>query len=140
MGQSGKTTAMDEIPGALRSPSEKSEPQAQICMGTARRIAVLVAAYLGLFLSFLDVSIVAVALATIAGQFQAYEQSNWVFNAYMLTYMAFGIILARLSDIFGILSVEIMSLTLFLAFSIGCALSRNMTELSVTHTVRWCVC
>lgn len=41
----------------------------------------------GMFLGFLDTTIVAVALPTIAGDFNDYGQSTWVVTAYLLTYM-----------------------------------------------------
>lgn len=97
---------------------------------TGWRLATLMfAIFSGLFLSFLDTSIVAVALATIADHFQDFDASSWVFTAYLLNYMAFGIILSRLSDVFGMKAVELTCMVLFLAFSLGCGLSRNMTEL-----------
>ena len=94
-----------------------------------RLTIIMISVFTGLFLSFLDTTIVGVALATIASRFEAFEASSWVFTAYLLTYMAFGIILARLSDFFGLKTIEIFSLLLFLGFSAACGAAKNMTQL-----------
>lgn len=101
-----------------------------------RLICLMLAIFIGLFLSFLDTTIVAVALATIAKHFGEFDNSSWVFTAYLLTYMAFGIILSRLSDTLGTKTMEAACMVLFLAMSIGCALSTGMTELSVWPVAR----
>ena len=101
-----------------------------------RRILLLISVFIGLFLSFLDSTIVAVALTTIADQFNEYDRSTWVITAYLLTYMAFAIIISRLSDIFGRRTVEVASFVIFICFSLGCALSRNMTELIVFRALQ----
>lgn len=92
--------------------------------------------FVGTFLSFLDTTIIAVALPTISNQFNDYERSSWVFTAYLLTYMAFGIILARMSDIFGKKAIEVTSMLVFLVFSLGCALSKNMIQLIVFRALQ----
>jgi MFS family permease len=101
-----------------------------------RLIVIMLSIFMGLFLSFLDTSIVAVALATIASKFGAFENSSWVFTTYLLTYMAFGIILARLSDFFGLKTVEAFSFVLFLVFSALCGAARNMTQLIIFRAIQ----
>ncbi|KAK5173007.1 uncharacterized protein LTR77_003129 [Saxophila tyrrhenica] len=101
-----------------------------------RLVVVMLSIFTGLFLSFLDTSIVAVALATIASRFESFQNSSWVFTAYLVTYMAFGIILARLSDFLGLKTVEVMSMTLFLAFSAACGAAHNMTQLIVFRALQ----
>lgn len=104
---------------------------------TGWRLVVLLASlYVGLFLSFLDTTIVSVALPTIAATFDAFSTSTWVLTAYLLTYMAFATIIARLSDIFGKKTVEVASFVVFVAASLGCGLSRNMTELIVMRALQ----
>ncbi|KAK3691698.1 hypothetical protein LTR37_018491 [Vermiconidia calcicola] len=101
-----------------------------------RRTVLLVAVFVGLFLSFLDTTIVSVALATIASQFNDYNRATWVLTAYLLTYMAFAIIIARLSDIFGRKVVEICSFVVFIAFSLACGLSKNMMQLIIFRALQ----
>ncbi|KAK4565589.1 hypothetical protein LTR86_004206 [Recurvomyces mirabilis] len=112
------------------SPGSEEESDAhQEQLSTWRGTAILVSALTGTFLSILDSAIVAVALATIANEFGDFDESSWVFTGYMLSYMAFGVILARLSDTFGLATIETVSMGLFFAFSAAGASSRNMTEL-----------
>ena len=101
-----------------------------------RLYLVMSGVFTGLFVSMLDTSIVAVALPTIANEFQNFADSTWVFTAYMITYMAFGIILARLSDIFGLAFVEILSMVIFMAFSLACALSKTMLQLIIFRALQ----
>nr|POE63739.1 efflux pump roqt [Quercus suber] len=96
-----------------------------------RLVLLLVAVYLGLFISMMDTTIVAVALTTIANDFDAFDQSSWVLTAYLLTYMACSIIVSRLSDVFGRKTVELASLVCFAAFSLGCALSTSILQLII---------
>jgi MFS family permease len=111
-------------------------PQPTIEVSGWHRILLLASVFTGLFLSFLDSTIVSVALATIANQFHDFEHATWVVTAYLLSYMAFAIIIARLSDIFGKKAVEICSFLLFIGFSLGCALSQNMTQLIVFRALQ----
>ena len=101
-----------------------------------RQHCIIASVFMGLFLSFLDTTIVAVALPTISDQFGGFARSSWVITAYLLTYMAFGIILARLSDFFGSKAIEVTSLVLFLIFSIACAVSQNMFQLIVFRALQ----
>jgi MFS family permease len=90
---------------------------------------VLAATFVGLCLSLLDTTIVAVSLPTIAEHFDEFDRSTWIINAYLITYMAFSIVIARMSDIFSCRSVQAVSFIIFIAFSLGCALSTSMTQL-----------
>lgn len=122
--KSGSSTTINSRTTAPRSNNEVS-------LKGWRLLLTMLAAFTALFLSMLDTSIVAVALPTIANEFQNFSDSNWIFTAYMITYMAFGIILARLSDIFGLAFVEILSMIVFMVFSLACALSKSMLQLII---------
>ena len=100
------------------------------------RAVVLTSIFTGLFLSFLDTTIVSVALTTIASQFDDFGHATWVLTAYLLTYMAFAIIISRFSDIFGRKTVEVVCFGLFISFSLGCALSQNMTQLIIFRALQ----
>lgn len=122
-------------------PSSTDEPAAQtsryrdapltVQVTGWRQKILLISVFIGLFLSFLDTTIVSVALPTIAAEFDEYDRSTWVITAYLLTYMAFAIIITRLSDIFGRKAIEVTNFLLFIAFSLACALSQSMTQLIV---------
>jgi MFS family permease len=101
-----------------------------------RLILLLTSLFTGLFLSFLDTTIVAVALPVIASQFNDFSHASWVLTAYLLTYMAFAIIISRFSDLFGKKTVEVASFTVFIAFSLGCGLSQSMTQLIILRALQ----
>lgn len=128
--QKDTTAAFEAGKSAQSSPTQLDTPPIVQIEGW-RRTLLLISVFIGLFLSFLDTTIVSVALATIANQFNDFSRATWVVTAYLLTYMAFAIIITRLSDIFGRKAVEVMNFVLFIAFSLGCALSRSMTELII---------
>lgn len=50
--------------------------------------------------------------------------------------MAFAIIISRFSDIFGKKTVEVASFIIFIGFSLGCALSKSMTQLIVFRALQ----
>ena len=123
-------------PTTEQSFSTEKDATTSIQLEGWRRIVLLMSLFIGLFLSFLDSTIVSVALATIADRFDDFDHSTWVVTAYLLTYMAFAIIIARLSDIFGKKAVEVASFIFFIGFSLGCALSQNMTQLIVFRALQ----
>ena len=50
--------------------------------------------------------------------------------------MAFAVIVSRFSDLFGKKTVEVAAFIFFISFSLGCALSRSMTELIVFRALQ----
>lgn len=131
MSEQKNTNPASTDQASIQPPSTQSDTPQTTQLEGRRRIFVLVSVFIGLFLSFLDTTIVSVALATIANQFHDFSRATWVVTSYLLTYMAFAIIITRLSDIFGRKAVEVMNFTLFIAFSLGCALSQSMTQLII---------
>ena len=84
---------------------------------------------IGLFLSLLDTTIVATALYTIGLDLHSLQTVTWVALAYTLAYLSFCIIVARLADIIGRRNAWILSLLIFLAFSLGCGFSTSLNAL-----------
>lgn len=84
---------------------------------------------IGLFLSLLDTTIVATALYTIGLDLHSLDTVTWVALAYTLAYLSFCIIIARLADIIGRRNAWILSLLLFLGFSLGCGFSQSLNAL-----------
>ncbi|CAK4013795.1 Major facilitator superfamily domain, general substrate transporter [Lecanosticta acicola] len=92
---------------------------------------IVIASFIAFFLSLLDTTIVAIALPAISDHFQEFDRSTWIINAYLITYMAFAILVSRLSDIFGRKIIQLASLVIFIGFSVGCALSQSITQLII---------
>ncbi|KAI1265897.1 major facilitator superfamily transporter [Xylariaceae sp. FL1019] len=84
---------------------------------------------IGLFLSFLDTSIVATSLVTIGTDFNNVEEVNWVALAYTLSYLAFTTVIARISDVVGRRDAFLGSYAVFIATSIGCGFAQNLNQL-----------
>src|ERR1700720_3190776 len=87
---------------------------------------ILVSLMLTMFLAALDQTIVATALPTIGRQFQDVTNLSWVITAYLLASTAVAPVFGTLSDIYGRRAMIILSMSLFLAGSVLCALAPNM--------------
>lgn len=55
----------------------------------------------GLLLSVMDSSIVATALVVIAREFEDFVNVQWIILSYLLTYLGFALLFARVSDVIG---------------------------------------
>lgn len=130
------STRVPVVPVADASPAVKLSTTSEAQLTGWRFTTVVAALFTGLFLAMLDTTIVAVALTTIASQFEDFSRATWVVSAYLLTYMACAIIMARLSDIFGKKTMEVASLVIFLVFSMACAVSKSMLQLIVFRALQ----
>ena len=110
---------------------------------------------LNLFLSSLESTIVGTSLVSISNSLHNFNISSWIVTSYLLTYTGtypyiqkfvpsnfqtsgFLIIIAKLSDIFGRKLFMMGVLVVFVAFSIGCGLSQDMTTLCVSLQLLGC--
>ena len=91
--------------------------------------AILGSLMLAMFLAALDQTIVATALPTIGRQFHDVSSLSWVITAYLLASTAVAPVFGTLSDIYGRRAMIIVSLSLFIAGSVVCALAPNMPVL-----------
>ncbi|KAI1336045.1 major facilitator superfamily transporter [Xylariaceae sp. FL0016] len=83
----------------------------------------------GLFLSFLDTSIVATSLFSIGSDFNDFGTVNWVALAYTLSYLGCAVLLARISDVVGRRNAFMASYVVFIAFSLGCGFAQSLQQL-----------
>ena len=90
---------------------------------------ILMSLLLTMFLAALDQTIVATALPTIGRQFNDVSKLSWVITAYLLASTAVAPVFGTLSDIYGRRAMITVSLGLFIAGSILCAIAPNMTVL-----------
>ena len=88
---------------------------------------------LTMFLAALDQTIVATALPTIGRQFNDVSNLSWVITAYLLASTAVAPVFGTLSDIYGRRVMITVSLVLFMAGSILCAVAPNMPVLIVAR-------
>jgi EmrB/QacA subfamily drug resistance transporter len=100
----------------------------------ARPLLVLVATGLGLFMIFLDATIVNVALPDIQREFDTGEQGlQWVVAAYSLTMGMFMMSAATLSDARGRRLAYISGIVLFCAASVGCGVAPSLLVLNISR-------
>jgi EmrB/QacA subfamily drug resistance transporter len=90
------------------------------------RGAALVAVCAVLFLTFLDTTIVSVALADVQARLHAgVTQLQWVVNGYALTFASLMLMAGSLSDRFGRRKTMLVGLAVFATGSLVCALATN---------------
>jgi EmrB/QacA subfamily drug resistance transporter len=108
-------TAMEGAPAAWNlSPRAKLE--------------ILFATLLALFMFALDQTVVGVALPKIITDLGGNELYTWSITIYLLTSTISGPIYGKLSDLFGRRPIFIWAIGLFIAASIGAALSQEMWQ------------
>ena len=93
----------------------------------ARRWWALAATSFGLFMAMLDITVVNVALPTIAKDLKAsFADLQWTVNAYALALAVLYVTAGRLGDIFGRRRLFMLGLGLFSLGSLLCALSGDI--------------
>jgi EmrB/QacA subfamily drug resistance transporter len=99
-----------------------------------RILAVVATAF---FMTILDVSIVNVALPSIARSLN-FSQANlqWVITAYAITFGGFLLLGGRAADLLGRRAVFIAGVTLFTAASLVCGLAQNEAMLIASRAVQ----
>ena len=110
----------DAPPLAPPAPLDKSEVR-----------TILMSLLLTMFLAALEQTIVATALPTLGRQFGDVSNLSWVITAYLLAATAVAPVFGTLSDIYGRRAMVIVSLTLFMAGSVLCALAPNLPMLII---------
>ncbi|WP_219509046.1 DHA2 family efflux MFS transporter permease subunit [Nonomuraea ceibae] len=89
---------------------------------------------IGMLLSILDQTVVAVALPDIAADLGGLDAIGWIVTAYVLTSTATGALYGRLSDRFGRRAVFVTGVAIFVTGSALCGLARTMPELIAART------
>ena len=91
---------------------------------------------LAVLLASLETSIIATALPTIAGQFNAFESFAWVGTAYIVTSAIATPLLGKLSDLYGRRRIFLITLGIFLVGSVLCGASQSMGQLIAARAVQ----
>ncbi|KAK5657724.1 hypothetical protein OQA88_2796 [Cercophora sp. LCS_1] len=101
-----------------------------------RFITLSTALSLGFLLAIMDTSIVATSLYAIAKDFGEIESINWVALAYTLSYLSCAVLFARISDVIGRREAYMLAYVIFVAFSLACAWSQNLTQLIAFRAIQ----
>jgi EmrB/QacA subfamily drug resistance transporter len=91
---------------------------------------------LAMLLAALDSTIVSTALPTIVGELGGLEHLAWVVTAYLLAQTVVTPVYGKLGDLYGRKIVLQVGIMIFLAGSVLCGMSRNMTQLIVFRGVQ----
>ncbi|KAI0188247.1 putative multidrug resistance protein fnx1, partial [Astrocystis sublimbata] len=83
------------------------------------------------FLVNLEVPVVITALVSIANDLKGFDIISWIVSSYLLGYVAFIVICAKFSDIFGRKIMFILSIIIFTIASGACAAAQTMPQLIV---------
>ncbi|KAJ5955488.1 MFS multidrug transporter [Penicillium viridicatum] len=92
--------------------------------------------WISLFLAALDSTIISTAVFDISNSFNSTSQSAWIVTSYLLTFNAFVLLLAKLSDIVGLKLLLLVSNVVFLVFSIASGVSRTIDQLIVFRALQ----
>ena len=109
--------------------------------------AIVAGIMLAMFLSALEQTIVAPALAAIGKSLGGIDELSWVVTAYLLSVTATTPLFGKLSDIYGRRLILLWAIGIFIAGSIACALAptiwflilardRKSTRLNSSHITR----
>lgn len=90
----------------------------------------------GIFLAFLDQSIVAAINGEIGSDLHALRNVSWIATAYFLTMTASQPLYGKLSDVFGRKPCLLFAYTMFGVGSLGCGLTRSMGGLIAARVGR----
>ncbi|CAK7269445.1 hypothetical protein SEPCBS57363_003606 [Sporothrix epigloea] len=99
-------------------------------------VIIMVSLCSALFLSALDMTIVTVAVPTIAADFQSTVGYTWIGSSYTLANAATAPSWGKISDIFGRKPMILVAVAIFWLGSLLCAISRNMTMLIVARSIQ----
>ncbi len=97
---------------------------------------ILLGVMLAMFLSALDQTIVATALATIGRAYGDVENLAWIVTAYLLAATAVTPLYGKLSDIHGRRPVMLTGIAIFVIGSLACALAPTMPALIAARALQ----
>ena len=91
---------------------------------------------LAMFLSALEQTIVAPALAAIGRSLDDFESLSWVVTAYLLSATVATPLFGKLSDIYGRRAMMLIAVAIFLLGSLACALAPSMGALVLARALQ----
>ncbi|MDE2670497.1 MAG: MDR family MFS transporter [Chloroflexota bacterium] len=116
--------------------SVSSEPVLGVLLSEREKMLLLLALGMCMFLSSLDGSILATAVATITSDLGGFKLFPWVLTLYMLTSTVVVPIVGKLSDMFGRRPFVISGVLIFLIGSLGAGLAPSMLTLIAARGIQ----
>ena len=125
------TRQSDKLVAASHAPGES-----RLIAGPTRRLWILVASVVLIFMTGMEGTVVATAMPTIISQLGGFELFSWVFSGY---YLAQGVtipIYGRLADLYGRKRILFFGLIVFVIGTTACGFAPNMLWLVVFRVVQ----
>lgn len=144
-GGSGSTASLRPRPGtpygsmydALDTWTPRSDPRLRPSRQVLRGRLALSVVLVAVFMVYVDLSIVFVAMPTLERNAHAtFSQAEWVIAGYELGYATVLMAGGRLGDIFGCRSIFILGMTVFAAASAACGFSPHPAVLDTARVIQ----
>ncbi|HEX2029113.1 MAG TPA: MDR family MFS transporter [Nitriliruptorales bacterium] len=114
-----------------------TSPSAVTTEMSHREILVVIGGLMtAMFLAALDQTIVATALPTIAGEFDALSRLSWVVTAYLLTSTVAVPLYGKVSDLYGRKPLFLGAIVIFTVGSLTAGIAQTMTHLIASRAVQ----
>ena len=121
------TSSQNGSPNHVESNQQGEEPEDPEILQRRKKIkSLLPVLAIGIFLAFLDQSVVATLNGDIGSDLHALRNVSWIATAYFLSMTASQPLYGKLSDIFGRKPCLLFAYTMFGVGSLGCGLTRSM--------------
>lgn len=102
-----------------------------------RRLTVVLGALMmAVLMASLEMSIIATALPTITGEFEAFESFAWVGTSYIVTSAIATPLLGKLSDLYGRRRIFQIAMAIFIVGSFLCGASQSIGQLIAARAVQ----
>jgi EmrB/QacA subfamily drug resistance transporter len=99
-------------------------------------LTILSGLMLGMFLAALDMTVVSVAIRTIADELQGFELQVWATTAFLITSTISTPLYGKLSDIYGRRPFYLLAIAIFVSGSILCGMASSMYELAAFRALQ----
>ncbi|GGS66771.1 MDR family MFS transporter [Nonomuraea spiralis] len=111
------------------APADPAEGGGKVALATAGLLV-------GMLLSVLDQTVVAIALPDIAADLGGMDAIGWIVTSYVLASTATGALYGRVSDRFGRRPVFVTAVAVFVAGSALCGLAQTVPQLIAARTLQ----
>jgi len=122
----------------MTTPATRSAPSEQTDGGFSHRqtVMILIGLMMGMFLAALDQTVVSTAIRTIADDLNGFSLQAWATTAFLITSTISTPLYGKLSDIYGRKPFFLFAISIFIAGSALCGLSRSMYELAAFRAIQ----
>jgi MFS family permease len=118
---------------ATAGPPRTADP---IPLSHKEIVTILIGLMMGMFLAALDQTVVSTAIRTIADDLNGFSLQAWATTAFLITSTISTPLYGKLSDMYGRKPFFLFAISIFIAGSALCGLSRSMYELAAFRAIQ----